>query len=67
MSTSHEATHQQPAERGESGSCCGGHKPELADRAAPPAEAAKAPAPAQPPAKEPKPNPARGGSCGCGH
>lgn len=67
MSTSHEATRRQPAKRGESGSCCGDHKPEQADQAVSPAEAAKAPAPAQPAAKEPKPSPAHGGSCGCGH
>lgn len=65
MSTSHEATHQQPAERGGSGSCCGSHKPEQADQAVSSAEAAKAPA--QPTTKEPKPSPAHGGSCCCGH
>jgi hypothetical protein len=65
MSTSHETTHLQPAE---SGSCCGGSKPAQIDGAAPPTKAAKASAPAaQPTAKEPKPRPAHGGSCGCGH
>lgn len=67
MSASHDDMHQKPAKSGESGSCCGGHEPQAADRDDPQAGAGKVPARERPSAKEPESRRAPRGGCGCGH
>ena len=55
MSTSHDTVQHKPAETGESGSCCGGHKPQPAEPAGKPVEAAKVPSREAPSPMRPSP------------